>query len=108
MQLAQLQGDALAQIARTDAGGFERLHGCQHAFHVGGRGFDLRQQTQTDILQIVLQIPVIRDGIGDDARDREVNRRQFGEFQLFDELFLQRLTVLVAEIPAAVVIARPR
>jgi hypothetical protein len=108
VQLTQLQGDALAQIAGADPGRFERLHRRQHALHVRRSGLDFGPETRADVLQIVLQIAVVGDGIGDHARDGEVDGRKIGEFELFDELFLQRLSVLVAEVAAAVIIARPR
>ena len=107
MQLAQLQGDALAQIARADAGGLERLHRREHPLHVRGRGLDLGHQAQANVLQVIVQIAVVGNGVGDHARDREVDRRELGELELLDELLLQRLAVLVAEVAAAVVIARP-
>jgi hypothetical protein len=108
MQLAQLQGDALAQIPRADARRLERLHGRQNAFHVRRGGLDLRQKTQAHLLEVVLQIAVVGDRVGDDPRDREVHGRQLGQFELFDELFLQGLAVLIAEIAAAIVFAGPR
>ena len=107
MELAQLQSDALAQAAGAHAGGLERLHGLQHALHIRGGGLDLRQQALADFLERILEVPVVGDCICDDARDRHVDRGQFGEFQLLYELFLQGLTVLVAEIAAAIIVSRP-
>ena len=107
MQLAQLQCNALAQIARADAGGLERLHRREHTLHVLDRGLDLGHEARADLFQVVLQIAIVGDGIGDHARDRHVDGRQLGELQLLDELLLQGLAMLIAEIAAAVVIARP-
>ena len=107
IELAQLQGDALAEIARAHAGGLEGLNCREHPFHVRGRSLDLGPQAQANVLQVVVQIAVIGNGIGDHARDREVDRRELGELELLDELLLQGLAVLVAEVAAAVVIARP-
>ncbi len=107
MQLPQLQRNALAQVAGADPGRFQRLDGAQDTLDVRRGGLDLRQKAHADIFQFVLEVAVVGDGIGDDARDGHVDGGQLGEFQLFDELFLQGLTMLVAEIAAAVVIAGP-
>ncbi len=82
-------------------------HGRQNAFHVGGGGLDLRQKTQAHLLEVVLEVAVVGDGVGDDPCDREVHGRQLGQFKLFDELFLQGLAVLIAEIAAAIVFTGP-
>ena len=108
VELTQLQRDALAQVAGADAGGLEGLYGGEHTLHVRRGRFDLRQQAGPDLLQIVLQVAVIVDRIHDDTCDRQVDGGQLGELELLDQLFLQRLTVLVAEVAAAVVVARPR
>ena len=105
MELAQLQCNALAEVAGADSGRFQGLNRAKHAFHIQGCGLDLRQQARADIFEFVYQIAVVGDGVGDDACNRHVDGGQLGEFQLFDELFLQGLTMLVAEIAAAVIIA---
>ena len=106
IQLFELQRDALAEIARGNAGGLQRLNDAQHALNVGGRRLDLRQQAQAHVLERVLQISIIGDRIGDDPGDRHVDRRKLGQFQLLDQLLLQGLAVLIAEIAAAIIIAR--
>ncbi len=92
--------------APTPAGS-KRLNRAQNPFHLGRRGLDFRQQAQADIFQRVFQVAVVVDGVGDDPRNRHVDGAQIGEFQLLDELFLQRLPMPVAEVAAAVVIAGP-
>ncbi len=107
VKLAQLQRDAFAQVARADAGGFERLHRREHPLDLLGRGLDLGLQARADIFEVVFQVAVVGDGVGDDPRDGQIDGREFGEFELFDQLFLQRLTMLIAEVAAAVVVAGP-
>ena len=106
VQLAQLQGDALAQAAGADAGRLERLHRREHALDVLVARLDLGLQAQADFLEIVVQIAVVGDRIGDHAGDGEIDGRELGELELLDELLLQRLPVLVAEV-AAPVLAGP-
>ena len=64
-------------------------------------------QAHADVLEVILEIAVVGDRIGDHAGDGEVDGRELGELELLDQLLLQGLAVLVAEIAAAVVIARP-
>ncbi len=79
----------------------------EHALHFARSDLDLRQQAQAHVLERVLQIAIVGNGVADDAGNRNVDGGQLGEFQLLDELLLQRLAVLVAEITAAIVIAGP-
>ena len=54
VQLAQLQGDALAEIARAHAGRLEGLHRREHPLHVRGRSLDLGLRAQADLLEVVV------------------------------------------------------
>ncbi len=93
------------RLRAADAGGLQRLNDAQDALDVGGRRLDLRQQAQAHVLERVVQVSIIGDRIGDDAGNRHVDRGKLGQFQLFDQLLLQGLAVLIAEIAAAIVIA---
>ena len=107
VELTQLQRNAFAQIAGADTRRLQALNGAEDALDIRDARFDFGQQTGADVLETVLQVAVIVDGIDDDARDGRVDRGQFRQVQLLEQLFLQGLAVFIAQIGVAIVIAGP-
>jgi hypothetical protein len=105
IQLAQLQLDALADRACTDARRIQCLHAAhQHRFHLGGVAFDFRPQRVGDLVQRFGQVAVVADGIDDGARNRELARFELGQLQLPQQVVLQRLAGGISEFLLALVI----
>jgi hypothetical protein len=89
MQCAQLQREALAQVARGDPGRIECLHQPQHAFDFRGVGDDFGQKRRGDVVERISDVAIVVDGIDDGAGDGELVRREVGVFELADEVILQ-------------------
>ena len=89
IQLPQLQLDALTHRARPDAGGVERLHAGEHGTHFLGGALDLRAQGVRNLFERFGEIAIVADGVDDGAPDRQLPRREAGQFQLPQQVFLQ-------------------
>ena len=104
IELAQLQLNALAERARSDAGRVQVLHAGEDGFDFGGAAFDLRFERVRDLIERLGEIAVVADGIDDRAGDRKLLRAQPRKLQLPQQMLLQGLSGRVGEFLLPVII----
>ena len=105
--LGELDGQALAEVPRADAGGVEALHDRQRRQHVVAAG----AEPQRDLVWIVAHVAGLVDQVDQVARQRPLARQAADERELALEVVLQRAAardgrldeVLVAVAAAALV-----
>ena len=111
--LAQLDGEALGQIARPDAGGIEGLDLREHPLHPRER----RAQTLGGLGEVVAEIAGLVERIDQRAADQPVGRIGAGDVELLGQMFGQRRLggdigleigrLAVARAPACAAAVRP-
>ena len=84
--VAQLDGQALGEITRADAGGVERLHGAQHGLGTGQR----HPQPSGDLFERLGEVPAVVDGIDQRMADDAVTAVGHGERKLCQQVVFQR------------------
>src|SRR5690242_1176749 len=99
VELPQLQLDAFANRAGTDAGRIEQLYAHQHARDLLARALELGTQRVRDLLQGFGEVTVVADRIDDGARNGELPRLQMRELQLPQQVILQRRVAAKRWVP---------
>jgi hypothetical protein len=96
-QLAQLDQQALTQVARGDAGRVERLDPVQHRLHLGQLHVLVGHRSD-DVLQRRGEVTVVVDAVDDGLGDRQVGRAEAAQAHLPEQVVLQRFgAALLAE-----------
>ena len=104
--LRELQQQAFAQVARTDAGRFEVVDNRQDRLQLSGR--NLFAQREGDVvghrLQIAAQIAVFVDTPHQIDRKSHLRLRKVAVAELFDQILLQRTPAREGNLPRLVVL----
>lgn len=106
-QLAQLQQQALAQVAGADAGGFQLLDAAQHDFHFVEFDVQFRIDGGEDFFEGLFEIAIVVDAIDDGHRDHPIGVRHRCQVDLPEQVAVQALAAAGArgEVPFVIVVA---
>lgn len=106
-QLAQLQQQALAQVAGADAGGFQLLDAAQHDFHFVELDVQFRIDGGEDFFEGLFEVAIVVDAIDDGHRDHPIGVRHRCQVDLPEQVAVQALAAAGArgEVPLVIVVA---
>ena len=106
-QLAQLQQQALAQVARADAGRFELLDATQNDLDLVELDFQFGIERVDDFLQRLFEVALFVDAVDQGGRDQPVGVAHRGEVELPQQMALQTdaARCTAGEVPLVVIVA---
>ncbi len=106
-QLAQLQQQALAQVAGTDAGRFELLDAAQHDLDLVELDLQFGIEGIDDLLERLLEVALVVDAVDQGGGDEAVGVAHGCQVELPQQVALQAHTAggAAGEVPLVVVIA---